>query len=114
MTTEKQTTFTPGPWRKVLDADGLEVWAEDAVGPLPIAGMYSFRNGQRIVNAEANANLIAAAPELYAELDASLDLLWGLLDFFEPGHELGQINARRESIRAALAKARGETNPASE
>lgn len=48
---------------------------------------------------EANARLIAAAPELYEALEAIMR---------EDDATLSEVNARLEAGRAALAKARGE------
>ena len=88
--------WTPGPWVQFI-YDGLlsilpagrpgevaQVWVEDG---LP--------------NAEANARLIAAAPELYAALS---DLVYAIAC-----NELmpESVSYLREA-RAALAKARGE------
>lgn len=54
----------------------------------------------------ANARLIAAAPEMRAELERCQDLLFGLLDYFDPGHELTEINRQRERNAAVLSKVR--------
>lgn len=41
-------------------------------------------------------------------LEATQDLLFGLLDYFEPGHELDQIHAQRDGNRAAITAARSQ------
>src|SRR5262245_43798929 len=64
----KETTHTPGPW-EVKHAAGtptvthLETWPGGSIVARPIGKMY------RCQAAEANARLIAAAPELRAALE---------------------------------------------
>lgn len=86
-------SHTPGPWA-VGDKRG--VWA----GPVVMAG-----NGRRGIafvcgESDANANLIAAAPDL---LDAVEELLIYLADWDDPDNETCQ------RARAAVAKAKGES-----
>jgi hypothetical protein len=61
--------------------------------------------------AMANAHLIAAAPDLYAALDETLDaLLWALdKDGWTWEAQPQKIREAIKSADAALAKARGET-----
>lgn len=59
-------------------------------------------------NAEANANLIAAAPELYEALELVLDALGALTKPKELREGYGLSNNQVDSIYAALKKARGE------
>lgn len=89
--------FTPGPWA----IDGLSlVHVADA-----------SRGGQRVTvadvrhNREANAHLIAAAPELYEALGAFVSA--ANLSVFDKGADAALANAFDLAERA-LAKARGE------
>jgi hypothetical protein len=75
--------FTPGPWAEdYCDAD--EVWHVDA-GAYPF-GSTVCEIDQRTLregDAEANARLIAAAPELYNGCNALL----GLIQLLAANHE---------------------------
>lgn len=94
------TKFTPYPWKvlEIAGSDGVYgvyADAENAFVALTISGP----------NKEANARLIAAAPELYE----------ALRDFFENpdfvctvGGNPIRVEAMMARARAALAKARGE------
>lgn len=89
-----ETKFTPGPW--FIDGQGIgpKSSADDqSYGiTMPVAYIEEYDWPE---NHEANAHLIAAAPEMYAVL-AWLNCRGGLgLDV-------------HKSIEAALAKARGE------
>ena len=90
--------FTPGPWRKgdvgeiMLNNKYREIISDDGKIGL-VYGIIDQDN-------KANANLIAAAPELYAALEKVLNQSWD-----------GPIDAEhyaRKQAAAALAKARGE------
>jgi len=90
--------FTPGPIQKEFNNDAR--WLLTDEEGYPIADVY----GGDMITDEANANLFAAAPELYEALDNIVKELnfgfdFGL--FNEDGGYVGQA-------RAALAKARGE------
>lgn len=81
------TEFTKGPWMAVFDDElGAYVASTDTTYDI-VCHVH-----------EANAHLIAAAPDLYEALDAIIvDDTWGL------DHPVYM------KCRAALAKARGET-----
>jgi hypothetical protein len=90
--------FTKGPWRKgnvgeiMLNNKYREIISDDGKIGL-VYGIIDQDN-------KANANLIAAAPELYEALQKVLDQSWN-----------GPIDAEhhaRKQAAAALAKARGE------
>ena len=88
-----EAAFTPGPW----DTDGVVVWA----GDVPVAVMPSRSHGMEPcpiapLNGLENADLIAAAPDLY---EALRDLLAAYDDPQDDETE------RAEQARAALAKA---------
>jgi hypothetical protein len=77
--------YTPGPWRsggcEVREANGC------LICDLAVAKRHSNET-------EANARLIAAAPEMYAILNRL--------------YETGQYWAEVDNVRAVLAKAREE------
>ncbi len=94
------TKFTPGPWRytkaapsgdRGIHAEGTGIFAE-AYADIRHAGENNA------AEAEANARLIAAAPDLYAALDLVLAV--------DP--DGAGIWDAQNAARAALAKARGE------
>lgn len=94
---------TPGPWH----ADGLEIWATKAVrfnlttvGTPMIAAVCAHADMEGGFPANANARLIAAAPEL-------LEALQNMLGLTEASDYMafGEIE---QQARAAIAKALGE------
>lgn len=101
------TKCTPGPWKVDLNGGELEqhgVNADPADGGpwQAIATVHTGRmgGGSKAVQpgeAEANARLIAAAPEMFAVL--------AYMASFNPGSILGGDLCRR--IKAAVAKAKG-------
>ena len=81
-------TFTPGPWEAALDMDGRhqrvsilakapEFKKEDWPYHPLIAGAYHGRGQAPRGVCNANARLIAAAPEMYAALRKTCHLLGG-------------------------------------
>ena len=86
--------FTPGPWR--LDADS-HIRATNDDRHTTIALIPPNFHSADIW--DANAHLIAAAPELYAVLEYVRDVL---------GPHGGWADDSKRMIEAALAKARGE------
>jgi hypothetical protein len=89
--------FTPGPWKFSIGGTGdFPTWGVH-IGPT----LLHLRPGFPMEVMDANARLIAAAPELYAALEGALDCLSSF-----PG--VGSEQARA-SAEAALAKARGES-----
>lgn len=93
----KLTTHTAGPW-KAVKLSASRTWKLDAHGWKNFAEVYG--NVDRKLNAEgeANARLIAAAPEL---LESLRDLV-GAMHQLDKGHH-GDV-ARAESV---IAKAEG-------
>lgn len=96
----KQPKWTPGPWGNVIHGE-----RESRVGAntlLAIVYSTAFRDQE---NQMANAHLIAAAPDLYAALEAVEE--WWLTDMM---HKMDGAPACIFMARAALAKARGESD----
>lgn len=119
--------FTPGPWRLAPDAQGPNMVMHPkrkGVAIASLTGMFTPREGfhedwyvwrkdgklnenatqKRIEERNANARLIAAAPELFKELQHLVDLL-------EPLEREGGLQvpglATLNGARAAIAKATG-------
>ena len=91
----KTTKHTPGPW-KVDEIYGL-IMSEES----EIAAVHGASGGPK--EAKANAALIAAAPDLYAALEACLHDL-AILASRDPEN----VRARRyEDAKRALARAEG-------
>ena len=84
---------TPGPWRV---ENQVEHRAIVAANGQPVAS--TLLAGRTIKTADADARLIAAAPEMLAALETSLL-------YFGPASDDFPI---KKQIRAALAKAKGE------
>lgn len=96
---------TKGPWQHGHMMDGENVWIGPDCKAIPVA--YVDRDPQRARDEwEANARLIAAAPDL---LKACSD--W--IAWLEPGAEwredaFDHEQAMLDAMRAAIRKARGE------
>ncbi|KKM78764.1 hypothetical protein LCGC14_1356680 [marine sediment metagenome] len=91
---------TPGPWHVVTGSvyTGID-WDGKSDPGVPIASMdREPGNGTRPVERDANARLIAAAPDLLAALE-------GLVDRFD-GSEDGEA-VEFVAARAAIDKAKG-------
>jgi len=89
-------SHTPGPW--INDASHPEwernvIWANDVV----VAHVVDDQHG----NADANARLIAAAPELLSELKRMLSLWEEAIGYEKDYMDMG------DPARAAIAKAEG-------
>jgi hypothetical protein len=94
--------FTPGPWMILFDdiSDEIVIQAHggEYVASIDCDGAYDGKIANCI---DANARLIAAAPDLLGALEA-------LLRFAENTEsELGIVLGSANSARAAIAKARG-------
>lgn len=96
--------FTPGPWR----AEGTLVFI-GRVGDYADNGAAKWGgfNISRAPNAEANAHLIAAAPDLYAALQSTRKRLYDAMIALGSSPEFADAGCHEAD--AALAKARGET-----
>jgi hypothetical protein len=102
-----ETKWTPGPWeirRSKLATDGAFDYAVSA-GDVPVIAEAFGRDAHGgWPPAEANAHLIAAAPDLYAALVAALEYV----ALYESEHMSNKALAVHQKGRAALARARGE------
>jgi hypothetical protein len=107
---------TPGPWgvrdTPNMNREGFhwrEIFQEDAPA---ITLAEVFMDDEEISNGEARANarLIAAAPDLLNELEASAKMLRTLVEVAEDIRLEGApiIRERLVSVEAAIARARGE------
>lgn len=96
---------TPGPWQAVEDA--LTTVRVVAVRPgtqVIERDICEFHFGAKDEE-EANARLIASAPDLLAALK-------GLTDFLSGHRSKSQVVALAREARAAIAKAEGRTSAA--
>lgn len=98
VTKEKRATFTPGPWA-----------SEDCTGGGMVGLCFAVKSETTIVarttdgwkEAEANARLIAAAPELYEQCKLFEEVLSELV-------VMGEADIRdRDKLRGLLAKVDG-------
>lgn len=98
-------SWTPGPWWRSHNIQ--EIFADfDGEQPCVVARAYSWvgDGAERVTTTVANANLIAAAPDLYRELYHLNKLLNIMLQHGVNVPGLGTMNGAMD----ALAKARGE------
>jgi hypothetical protein len=110
-----ESKHTPGPWRAQLREGYVEQWEVDGQWEVVATGeteLWIADAASHIGCDEANARLIAAAPELLEALEhlaaiAGTGLLHrqsldkqGMVELFEEA---------RAAARAAIAKAKGET-----
>lgn len=111
-TQTKQAKHTPGPWRYCMFADHLPDYVIKT-GNRRLAKVNMFAANPEnsynrdVAEGEANARLIAAAPEL---LSACERMMVGLLKQSTPTCEWyeGIEYDGAEEARSAIAKARGE------
>src|SRR5690625_4088729 len=105
-----ETKWTPGPWASTDHGVGeivvYDEGTQSCLASLDEDGDSSCawpKHYSTSPEARANANLIAAAPDLYAALEEARGTIQALIDEGYTGHidQLGRIDA-------ALAKARGE------
>ncbi|MDF3858113.1 hypothetical protein P3W70_07135 [Achromobacter denitrificans] len=103
------TKYTAGPWRYEAGRDGRPPYViRGTEGGFVVVGMTADRQ-------EADARLIAAAPELLESLEACCDALdWVIEQGGGPTceHEAGVCFCKESNAlnaaRAAIAKAKGE------
>jgi hypothetical protein len=102
------TAFTPGPWH--ADADTRPGWEWNwhiMEGPdSPNRVCFMANTSPDMEKAEANARLIAAAPDMFEALE-SLNAHWnGEGDYDNSPDDEERL---QQKVTAALAKARGDT-----
>ena len=108
MTTQKQKAlsgFTKGPWK----SDGNFVWMkspEEHDGATVAIEIRPINNGDAIPISEwqANAHLIAAAPELLGACRSML--MSGLLNFSHPQH-IGLLRELNDAVDKATGQKEG-------
>jgi len=102
-----EAKFTKGEWVSYIGAcDTQEIRVDDYV----VIGWQGF-DGVAICEDEkaANAHLIAAAPEMYKEIEDDVKNLKSLLMGFDPSSlESAAIEKKISRKKKLLAKARGE------
>lgn len=114
-----QLKWTPGPWVAFFTAEECGATPKDG-GKGDIAHCAGHDSQRRTVEADANAHLIAAAPDLYAALDMqvrncpqckgatrAVDAFTWLMSDKDETPEPTDCRWCRDG-RAALAKARGQ------
>lgn len=95
--------FTPGPWKWEIDGKGT-AWAAYSLSPGVLLTDFGSGTPWGDEIDRANADLIAAAPDLYEALS---DCLW----MIEAKEGTSDENDKKvDAARAALAKARGDAN----
>jgi hypothetical protein len=109
-----ETKFTKGEWKATYDMDGdFIICADDTT----LAGVGDY-GGTSKVEDEANAHLIAAAPDLYASVSEFLAMRQAVIDVGGAQGPLDQqlIDKFAEMqigvvhrARAALRRSRGES-----
>ena len=97
-TKEKHATFTPGPWQKATIGIGTNskqvVWLGEKTG----RRIQVISTGRD----DANARLIAAAPEMYEQCKLFEKCLTYLINSGDSGADL-----ERDKLREVLAKVEG-------
>lgn len=102
-----ETKFTPGPWvaaSHFAQGEGGRTYIpvlRPGNDPVPLAVVHRDVDGYGKQEGEANAHLIAAAPELFAALAAIVKA--GSPSLYSTPH----FDARLETARAVLARATG-------
>lgn len=105
-----ETKFTPGPWVENND-DGFSrgsIWAGCSPSGAGAVGTLIANVAGDSAEADANAHLIAAAPDLYAALTDAYEVLGAILEDTDGDDGERIPNPLLVQLRAALAKARGE------
>jgi hypothetical protein len=90
------TNHTAGPWAH----DDHEIYSEQTDHGAAICTMNTTSAHFTKEEAEANARLIAAAPELLAALQKLVQFVEWRQDFIVEDHELGESNQYSEALSA--------------
>lgn len=97
-------TYTKAPWHICeVTGRGLKL-IRDENGYCVAEAVKPANSGAAYIDADANAHLIAAAPELLAALELMNELFADHAQYDDEGHETAAIVA----MQSAIAKARGE------
>lgn len=100
----RQMPHTPGPWRVVSNASGLQVFNDPELGHAePLAALSYQPSHLQTPTSQANARLIAAAPDLLAAAEETISV-------YDSSVGMLPIRERKalENLRAAIRRARGE------
>jgi hypothetical protein len=98
---------TPRPWTaRGENVHGIQIGADKPNHPAGYVGITSVNTFRNRDEGEANARLIAAAPELLAALKFLVDRG---LTYFEGRTSPGFTREQIEKAREAIAKAEGRT-----
>lgn len=102
------TKFTLGPWRVGKAVNGNWIEADHACSPQSIGRTFYEVVGHEVE--DANAHLIASAPDLYGALGEAVEAMRILSEVAEEVRLEGadKLRGLEANGRAALAKARGE------
>jgi hypothetical protein len=112
---------SPAPWSYRISANCPDVWevqADFCESPIAEIPRWLDEDGMESPEAEANAELIAAAPEVAAERNrlkaVNAELIEALDYFYNISHDLqsslrkGYFQQAQTKARAAIAKAEGK------
>lgn len=104
------STHTPGPWdfRGSLGPTGNPHLKGPHVVEAANGSQIAILNGWRSDVSEANARLIAAAPELYDAAENALDTLLSCCVAGDGVDDRDAILEAQQMLRAAIRKAMGE------
>ena len=94
--------FTPGPWDNPSQSEAGRYITIKAANGRTVARVIWSRASDPHPTDAGDARLIAAAPDLYAALEAAL------ADLEESDRHYKTFSPSVKRVRAALAKARGE------
>jgi hypothetical protein len=97
--------FTPGPWECApsVIGEGVTIWATD-----PFYGIAKVLDLTGKPENEANARLIAAAPDLHEALDWLLACVLAEFEEVHPDDKEERLILACGAARTALAKANGQ------
>ena len=100
-----EAKFTPGPWRIRSGRSGVksDISCEDRPDTLATTAFHGWTTNEL----EANARLIAAAPEMFEALKITMDSVAILATGRCPADLVQERIALLEQARAAIAKAKG-------
>lgn len=105
-----QLKFTPGPWEAVNRDTCQFIYAKGYERAICQVDSYSKGFGPDRDERDANAHLIASAPDIYEALEKQLKNWIELIESGDAGHWDPEEDAHVISMRAVLAKARGEVS----